>query len=46
MNPVNGHMNPMPAIARILMTDRDAGSAFRARVEAAGAKFFPFPPAS
>jgi UDP:flavonoid glycosyltransferase YjiC (YdhE family) len=43
--PANGHMNPMLAIARILMTeDHDVaiytGSAFRARVEAAGAKFF------
>jgi MGT family glycosyltransferase len=47
--PVNGHVNPMLAIARILMTeDHDVavytGSAFRARVEAARAKFFPFPP--
>jgi hypothetical protein len=47
--PVNGHVNPMLAIARILMTeDHDVaihtGSAFRARVEAAGAKFFSLPP--
>jgi hypothetical protein len=47
--PANGHVNPMLAIARILMTEEHdvaiyTGSAFRARVEAAGAKFFPLPP--
>jgi len=47
--PVNGHLNPMLAIARILMTEDHeiaiyTGSAFRARVEAAGAKFFSLPP--
>jgi MGT family glycosyltransferase len=47
--PATGHVNPMLAIARILMLeDHDVaiytGSAFRARIEAAGAKFFPVPP--
>ena len=47
--PATGHVNPMLAIARILMTEDDdvaiyTGSAFRARVEAAGAKFFSLPP--
>ncbi len=47
--PANGHVNPMLAIARILMTeDHDVaiftGSAFRARVEASGAEFFSLPP--
>ena len=47
--PATGHMNPMLAIARILMTEAHevaiyTGSAFRARVEAAGAKFFCLPP--
>jgi UDP:flavonoid glycosyltransferase YjiC (YdhE family) len=45
--PATGHLNPMLAIARILMIDEVAiytGSAFRARVEAAGAKFFSLPP--
>jgi hypothetical protein len=47
--PANGHVNPMLAIARILMTDEHdvavyTGSAFRARIEAAGAKFFSLPP--
>jgi MGT family glycosyltransferase len=47
--PATGHMNPMLAIARILMTEDHevaiyTGSAFRARVEAAGAKFFCLPP--
>jgi MGT family glycosyltransferase len=47
--PAAGHVNPMLAIARILMTDGHdvtiyTGSSFRARVEAAGAKFFLLPP--
>jgi MGT family glycosyltransferase len=47
--PATGHVNPMLAIARILMTkDHEVaiytGSAFRARIEAAGAKFFSLPP--
>jgi MGT family glycosyltransferase len=47
--PAIGHVNPMLAIARILMTDGHdvavhTGSAFRARVEAAGAEFFSLPP--
>src|SRR3984885_13478478 len=47
--PATGHLNPMLAIARILMTDGHevavyTGSAFRARVKAAGAEFFSSPP--
>jgi UDP:flavonoid glycosyltransferase YjiC (YdhE family) len=47
--PATGHVNPMLAIARILMTDGHevavyTGSAFRARVEAARAEFFSLPP--
>ena len=47
--PATGHVNPMLAIARILMTGGHevavyTGSAFRARVEAAGAEFFSLPP--
>ena len=47
--PATGHVNPMLAIARLLMSEDHevaiyTGSAFRARVEAAGAKFFPLPP--
>jgi MGT family glycosyltransferase len=47
--PATGHVNPMLAIARILMTDGHevavyTGSAFRARVKAAGAEFFSLPP--
>jgi MGT family glycosyltransferase len=47
--PATGHLNPMLAIARMLMAEDHevvvyTGSAFRARVEAAGAKFFPLPP--
>jgi MGT family glycosyltransferase len=47
--PAIGHVNPMLAIARILMTGGHdvavyTGSAFRARVEAAGAEFFSLPP--
>jgi UDP:flavonoid glycosyltransferase YjiC (YdhE family) len=46
--PATGHMNAMLAIARILTTEDHevaiyTGSAFRARVEAAGAKFFSLP---
>ncbi len=47
--PGTGHVNPMLAIARMLMTEGHdvaiyTGSAFRARIEAAGAKFFSLPP--
>lgn len=47
--PANGHVNPMLAITRILMAaDHQVafytGSAFRGRIEAAGAKFFSLPP--
>jgi MGT family glycosyltransferase len=47
--PATGHVNPMLAIARILMIEDHevaiyTGSAFRARVEAAGAEFFSLPP--
>src|SRR5262249_9037725 len=47
--PANGHVNPMLAIARMLMGEGHevavyTGSAFRARVEASGAAFFPLPP--
>ena len=47
--PATGHVNPMLAIARILITDGHdvaihTGSAFRARVEAARAAFFSLPP--
>src|SRR5271163_1575169 len=44
-----GHVNPMLAIAQVLMTEDHevaiyTGSAFRARVEASGAEFFSLPP--
>jgi MGT family glycosyltransferase len=47
--PANGHANPMLAITRILLAENHqvavyTGSAFRGRVEAAGAKFFSLPP--
>jgi MGT family glycosyltransferase len=47
--PATGHVNPMLAIARILMTEDHevaiyTGSAFRARVEGAGAEFISLPP--
>ncbi|HXW70314.1 MAG TPA: glycosyltransferase [Methylocella sp.] len=47
--PAIGRVNPMLAIARILMSEDHevaiyTGSAFRDRVEAAGAKFFSLPP--
>jgi UDP:flavonoid glycosyltransferase YjiC (YdhE family) len=45
--PAIGHVNPMLAIARVLMTDHEVaiytGSGFRTRVEASGAEFFPLP---
>jgi MGT family glycosyltransferase len=46
--PANGHVNPMLAIARILMAEGHevsiyTGSAFRARIEASGARFLPLP---
>jgi MGT family glycosyltransferase len=46
--PANGHVNPMLAIARILVGEGHevavyTGSAFRDRIEAAGAEFFSLP---
>ena len=46
--PATGHLNPMLAIANILIADGHeiaflTGSVFRARVEASGAKFFALP---
>jgi MGT family glycosyltransferase len=46
--PATGHLNPLLAIARLLVAEAHeiaflTGSAFRARIEAAGAKFFAFP---
>jgi MGT family glycosyltransferase len=47
--PAIGHLNPMLAVARVLMSDGHevaiyTASAFRARVEACGAGFFALPP--
>jgi MGT family glycosyltransferase len=47
--PGNGHVNPVLAITRILVSENHevaiyTGSAFRARAEASGAEFFPLPP--
>src|SRR5690349_18443673 len=47
--PANGHVNPMLAIARMLLGEGHeiavyTGSAFRTRVEASGAAFFPLSP--
>lgn len=47
--PATGHLNPMLAIANILIADGHeiaflTGTAFRARVESCGARFFPLPP--
>jgi MGT family glycosyltransferase len=47
--PATGHVNPMLAIARILMAEGHkaaiyTGSAFRARVEGSGAEFISLPP--
>ena len=47
--PANGHVNPMLAIARILLAEGHevafyTGAAFRARIAEAGAKFFSLPP--
>ncbi len=46
--PATGHLNPMLAITQILRGDGHeiaflTGTAFRARVEASGVKFFPLP---
>ncbi|MBC9878650.1 glycosyltransferase [Bradyrhizobium sp. INPA01-394B] len=46
--PATGHLNPLLAITQILLEDRHeiaflTGSAYRARVEASGAKFFSLP---
>jgi UDP:flavonoid glycosyltransferase YjiC (YdhE family) len=47
--PANGHVNPMLAVARMLLAEDHevafyTGAAFRARIEASGAKFFSLPP--
>jgi MGT family glycosyltransferase len=49
--PATGHLNPLLAIARILLAGGHeitflTGSAFRDRIESSGAKFFPLPPAA
>jgi len=46
--PATGHLNPLLAIARLLVAEAHeiaflTGSVFRARIEAVGAKFFAFP---
>ena len=46
--PATGHLNPLLAIARILVAENHeiaflTGTAFRARIEASGAQFFPLP---
>ncbi|MHC2674991.1 hypothetical protein ACVI1J_007154 [Bradyrhizobium diazoefficiens] len=46
--PATGHLNPILAITRILVAEGHeiafmTGTAFRARVEASGVKFFPLP---
>src|SRR6266568_5118655 len=46
--PATGHLNPLLAIARILVAENHeiaflTGTAFRARIEASSAKFFPLP---
>lgn len=46
--PATGHLNPLLAITQILRTEGHeiaflTGTAFRARVEASGVKFFPLP---
>jgi UDP:flavonoid glycosyltransferase YjiC (YdhE family) len=46
--PATGHLNPLLAITRILSADDHeiaflTGTAFRARIEASGARFFPLP---
>ena len=45
--PATGHLNPLLAIARILVAENHeiaflTGTAFRARIEASGARFFRF----
>jgi len=49
--PATGHLNPLLAITQILFADRHeiailTGSAYRARVEASGAKFYSLPEAA
>jgi MGT family glycosyltransferase len=49
--PATGHLNPLLAIARILLAEGHevaflTGSAFRDRIERSGAKFFALPPAA
>jgi MGT family glycosyltransferase len=46
--PATGHLNPLLAITRILLSEGHeiaflTGTAFRARIEASGLKFFPLP---
>jgi MGT family glycosyltransferase len=46
--PATGHLNPLLAIARILVAENHeiafmTGTAFRARIEASGAQLFPLP---
>src|SRR5262247_1122078 len=46
--PATGHLNPLLAITRILLAEGHeiaflTGTAFRARIESSGAKFFSFP---
>jgi hypothetical protein len=46
--PATGHLNPLLAIAHILVAEGHqiaflTGTAFRARIEAAGTRFFPLP---
>jgi len=49
--PATGHLNPLLAIARILLAEGHeitflTGTAFRARIESCGSQFFPLPPAA
>ena len=49
--PATGHVNPLLAITRMLLAEGHeitflTGTAFRARIESCGAKFFPLPPAA
>jgi UDP:flavonoid glycosyltransferase YjiC (YdhE family) len=49
--PATGHLNPLLAITRILQADGHeiaflTGTAFRARIEGSGVKFFALPPAA
>jgi len=49
--PATGHVNPLLAITHMLLAEGHeitflTGTAFRARIESCGAKFFPLPPAA